>query len=387
MSFSSIWDTPLLGDRHRALAERLLAWDIPHVEEEPADFGPPVRTMLGAMAREGLLDLIIPELCDGMPQIDVRAVCLVREILAYRSGGLADTAFVMQGIGTAPLWLAGGGELAAQYLRKARAGETIAAFALTEPDAGSDVASITTSAVRDGDDYVLNGAKTYITNAGIADHYLILARTGEAPGARGLSAFLVDAGTPGLTTETQDFVAAHAGGTIRLEDVRVPSARRVGPAGGGFKLAMATFDIFRVSVGAAAIGFARRALDEALERTGQRQLFGKPMAEMEGVQTKLADMATDAESAALQVYRAAWRKDMTGERCTREVSMAKLVATEAAQRVVDSAVQLFGGAGVLRGSVVERLYREVRPMRIYEGASEVQRLVIGRELTRAAARN
>jgi len=387
MSVSDIWATPLLDDRHRALADRLLAWDIPHVEEEPADFGPPVRAMLAAMAREGLLDLMIPDPAQGSPRIDVRAVCLVREILAYRSGGLADTAFTMQGIGTAPLWLAGGGSLAARYLDAARAGEAIAAFALTEPDAGSDVANIATSAVRDGDAYVLNGAKTFITNAGIADHYIIVARTGEAPGARGLSAFLVDAGTPGLTAETQDFVAAHAGGALRLEEVRVGVDRLIGAPGGGFKLAMATFDIFRVSVGAAAIGFGRRALDEALDRTTTRTLFGKPMAAIEGVQTRLADMATEIEGAALHVYRAAWRKDVTGERCTREVSMAKLVATEAAQRVVDSAVQLFGGAGVLRGSVVERLYREVRPMRIYEGASEVQKLVIGRELTRAAATN
>jgi acyl-CoA dehydrogenase len=385
MSFSDIWATPLLEDRHRVLAERLLAWDIPHVDEEPDDFGPPVRAMLAALAKEGLLDLVIPHSVDGTRRIDLRSICLVREILAYRSGGLADTAFVMQGIGTAPLWLAPGNALEASTLSAARAGRTIAAFALTEPDAGSDVANIATRAVRDGTGYVLNGSKTYITNAGIADHYVVLARTGEAPGARGLSAFLVDAGTPGLVAEPQDFVAAHAGGALRLEDVRVAADRLIGLPGGGFKLAMATFDIFRVSVGAAAVGFGRRALDEALARTATRTLFGKPMAEIEGVQTRLADMATDIEGAALHVYRAAWQKDATGERCTREVSMAKLVATESAQRVIDSAVQLFGGAGVLRGSVVERLYREIRPMRIYEGASEVQKLVIGRELTRSAA--
>lgn len=381
MTPSPIWDTPFLDDRHRALAEHLMNWDIPHVDEEPADFGPPVRTMLRALAQEGLLDRIIPSAGASLA-VDVRAVCLVREILAYRSGGLADTAFVMQGIGTAPLWLAGGGELADHYIERARQGQTIAAFALTEPDAGSDVAAVASTATRDGGSYVLNGTKTYITNAGIADHYVVVARTGEAEGSRGLSAFLVDADTPGLTTEMQDFVAAHAGGTLHMHDLRVPASRLVGEPGGAFKLAMQTFDIFRVSVGAAALGFARRALDETTERVGTRSLFGKPMAAIEGVQSKVADMAVALEGAALQVYRAAWAKDSGRGRCTREVSMAKLVATEAAQEVIDAAVQLFGGAGVLRGSVVERLYREIRPMRIYEGASEVQKLVIARDILR-----
>lgn len=377
---SPIWRTPFLDDRHRALADKLLAWDIPEVEHEPVDFGPPVRLMLRSMAEEGLLDLIIPPAGAGAMQIDLRAVCLVREILAYRSGGLADTAFVMQGIGTAPLWLSGCQEIAGDHLDRARRGESIAAFALTEPETGSDVANLTTSAVKDGEVYVLNGAKTFITNAGIADHYVLVARTGEAPGSRGLTAFLIDADTPGLTTETQHFVAAHAGGTVHLADCRVPTGRVLGAPGSGFKTAMATFDIFRASVGAAALGFGRRALDEALGRVSTRQLFGKTMAEMDGVQSKIADMATEIESASLQVYRAAWSKDTTGDRCTREVSMAKLVATEAAQQVIDAAVQLFGGAGVTVGSTVERLYREVRPMRIYEGASEVQKLVIAREM-------
>ncbi|MBM6577820.1 acyl-CoA dehydrogenase [Microvirga sp. SRT01] len=379
MTPSPIWATPFLDDHHRALAARLAEWSIPHVEEEPADFGPPVRTMLRALADEALLDLIIPAAGSTLA-VDVRSVCLIREILAYRSGGLADTAFVMQGIGTAPLWLAGGGALAGEYLDRARQGRTIAAFALTEPDAGSDVAAVATTAVRDGDDYVLNGTKTYITNAGIADHYVIVARTGEAEGARGLSAFLVDADTPGLSAETQDFVAAHAGGILRMNDMRVSASRMVGAPGSAFKLAMQTFDIFRVSVGAAALGFARRALDETVERVGSRAMFGKPMAAIEGVQSKIADMTVALEGAGLQVYRAAWSKDAGLGRCTREVSMAKLVATEAAQEVVDTAVQLFGGAGVLRGSIVERLYREIRPMRIYEGASEVQKLVIARDI-------
>jgi len=380
MSHSPIWRTPFLDDRHRALAERLLAWGIPDIGHEPEDFGPPVRTILRALATEGLLDLIIPR--DGGP-VDLRAICLVREILAYRSGGVADTSFVMQGIGTTAIWMAGGTGDAARYLDSARAGETVAAFALTEPDTGSDVANITTSAIRDGDSYVLSGTKTFISNAGVADHYLVVARTGEGPGAKGLSIFLVDAATPGLTITPQRYVAAHAGGSLALVDVRVPASRLIGTPGGGFKAAMATFDIFRASVGAAALGFGRRALDEALDRTTSRQLFGKRMADMDGVQTQLADMTTALENAGMQVYRAAWAKDTSGERCTREVSMAKMVATEAAQQVVDAAVQLFGGAGVTHGSTVERLYREVRPMRIYEGATEVQKLVIAREMLRA----
>lgn len=382
MSRSVIWQTPFLEDRHRQLAERLLAWDMPEVEHEPADFAPPVRKLLRAMAEAGLLDFVVPA-GDGPLDIDLRSVCLAREILAYRSGGLADTAFVMQGIGTAAIRLSGSQEVGRDHLDRARRGESIAAFALTEPEAGSDVANLTTTAMRDGDEYVINGAKTFITNAGIADHYVLVARTGEAPGARGLSAFLIDADTPGLSTVPQQFVAAHAGGEVHLADCRVPASRLLGAPGTGFKTAMMTFDIFRASVGAAALGFARRALDETLDRVTTRNLFGAPMAAMDGVQSQIADMATELESAGMQVYRAAWAKDTTGGRCTREVSMAKYVATEAGQHVIDSAVQLFGGAGVLVGGTIERLYREIRPMRIYEGASEVQKLVIARELLKA----
>jgi acyl-CoA dehydrogenase len=380
---SDIWRTPLLEDSHRALAKRLLDWPIPAVDEDPADFRAPVLALLKAMAEEGILDLVIPA---SGTRIDLRAVCLAREILSYRSGGLADSAFTMQGIGTAPLWLSRNDGLASRYLPRAKTGAAIAAFALTEQVAGSDVARIATSAVRDGDAYVLNGTKTLITNAGIADHYIIIARTGEAPGARGLSAFLVDSDTKGLSATAQHFIAPHAGGELALADCRVPADRLIGAPGGGFALAMSTFDIFRASVGAAALGLARRAYDEALKRTTERELFGRKMIEMEGVQSRLAQMTAALDGAGLLVYRAAWAKDTTEERCTREVSMAKLVATEAADRVVDAAVQLFGGAGVTKGSVVERLYREVRPMRIYEGASEVQELVIGRDLARQQLR-
>lgn len=379
MSRSPLWDTPFYEDRHRTLAARLLAWDIPHIDHDSEDFEQPVRTLLTSMADQGLLEFVVPKPGQAF---DLRSICLVREIVAYRSGGLADSAFIMQGIGTAAFILAGDPDAAA--LASARSGKTIAAFALTEPVAGSDVANITTSAAKYRDGWMLNGEKTYITNAGIADHYVIVARTGEAPGSRGLSAFLVDADAPGLTTEQQRYVAAHPGGSLSLKDCRVSGDRLIGTAGGGFKLAMATFDIFRASVGAAALGFARRALDEAVARTAGRAMFGKPMNAMEGVQSKLADMATAIEGAALLVQRAAWAKDSGRGRCTREVSMAKMVATEAAQQVIDDAVQLFGGMGVLHGSVVERLYREIRPMRIYEGASEVQKLIIGRDIAASA---
>lgn len=380
MTRSSLWRTPFLQTHHHELIDALLAWDMPDLPHEPEEFEHPVREILSDMADQGLLDFIVPGAKPDEFVVDVRAICLIREILTYRSGGLADTSFVMQGIGTGVFWLSGMARQFHEVLTHVRRGKSIAAFALTEPDAGSDVANITTSARRDGGGYVLNGTKTYISNAGIADHYVVIARTGEAPGSRGLSAFFVPADTPGLTTEKQQFVAPHAGGMVTLTDCRVPGKHMIGEPGQGFRLAMKTFDIFRVSVGAAAVGFGRRALDEAITRTTARTLFDKKMIEIDGVQAKLAEMATEMDTAGLHVYRAAWAKDVRGGRCSLEVSMAKMVATEAAQRVVDDAVQIFGGAGVLRGGVIERLYREVRPMRIYEGATEVQKLIIGREL-------
>ncbi len=377
-----LWDTPFFEDRHRAFAERLLTLDLPEEDEGNPDLAGISRTIARAMGDCGLLDVVVPLGAErGEARIDLRSVCLAREILAYRYGDIADSVFVMQGIGTAALWQTGSTALCERYLPPARRGEAIAAFALTEPETGSDVANLTTNAVRDGGDYLISGEKTFISNAGFADHYVVVARTGEAPGARGLTAFLLDADTPGLTAGPAiDFMAPHPAAPLTLDRVRVGADRIVGPPGQGFKVAMATFDIFRASVGAAAIGAARRALDESLGHVTSRRMFGKTMAEIEGVQTKLADMATTLETAALCVYRAAWAKDVTGGRCTRDVSMAKLVGTEAAQVVVDAAVQLFGGGGVTRGSVVEKLYREVRPMRIYEGASEVQKLVIARDL-------
>ena len=299
--------------------------------------------------------------------------------LAYRSG-LADSAFVMQGLGSGPIALAGSEAQKAAYLPPVAAGRSIAALGMSEPDAGSDVANMKTTAVDDGDGWVLNGTKTWISNAGIADQYCIFAVTEPGAGARGLSAFVVEAGDPGFSVaERIELIAPHPLGTLRLVDCRIPKDRILGAPGDGFKLAMANLDIFRSSVGAAALGFARRAMDEALARCQEREAFGEKLSAFQLTQAKLADMATDIDASALLVYRAAWTKDVQQRRVTREASMAKMYATEAAQRVVDQAVQLFGGLGVTVGMPVEQLYREVRALRIYEGTTEINKLVIARQ--------
>jgi acyl-CoA dehydrogenase len=284
----------------------------------------------------------------------------------------------MQGLGSGPITLFASPELKAEYLPGVRDGARVAAFALSEPNAGSDVAAIATTARVDGSDYVLDGTKTWISNAGLANFYVVFARTGEpGSGAKGLSALVVDADTPGLAvSEKQRVIAPHPLGTLRFEGCRVPSSHLLGRPGEGFKIAMATLDVFRSTVGAAALGFARRALDEAVARTRSRSAFGQPLAEFQLVQQRLADMAVEIDASALLVYRAAWTKDRAADRVTREAAMAKLFATEAAQRVVDSAVQLFGGLGVVSGVPVERLYREVRALRIYEGTTDIQKLII-----------
>jgi acyl-CoA dehydrogenase len=288
----------------------------------------------------------------------------------------------MQGLGSGPISLYGSGELKARYLPGVREGRAIAAFALSEPEAGSDVAALATTAVPDGPGEVrIDGTKTWISNGGIADHYVVFARTGEAAGARGLSAFVVDADTPGLSVARRiEVIAPHPLATLRFEAVRVPLANRLGAGGDGFKVAMATLDIFRATVGAAALGFARRALHETIERAATRRLFGGPLGELQLTQATIADSAVEVDAAALLVYRAAWTKDRGAARVTREAAMAKLYATEAAQRVIDRAVQIHGGLGVTRGVKVEELYREIRALRIYEGATEVQKIVIAREL-------
>jgi acyl-CoA dehydrogenase len=369
---------PFLDDEHRTLAGELGAWAAAEVAglEEPAS-----EEALDAHCRD-----LVTRLADGGwlaaatgEPIDVRTLCLTRETLAYHHA-LADFAFAMQGLGSGAISLFGSDDLRLRYLPGVADGGLIAAFALSEPEAGSDVAQIAMSARRDGSGaYVLDGEKTWISNGGLADVYTVFARTGEGPGARGLSAFVVDAATPGLRiAERIPVLAPHPLARLEFEGVRVPADQLLGAPGEGFKVAMATLDVFRSTVGAAALGFARRALDEALGRVTARELFGAPMAELPLVQSKLAEMALGIDASALLVYRAAWTKDVAGGRVTREAAMAKLHATETAQRVVDDAVQLFGGLGVTVGSVVERLYREVRALRIYEGASEVQQLIIGR---------
>jgi acyl-CoA dehydrogenase len=311
----------------------------------------------------------------------VRNLCLCRETLSYVSG-LADFAFAMQGLGTGPISLFGSEPLKKRYLENVAAGKSIAAFALSEPDAGSDVGAMTTTATRDGSDYLLYGVKTWISNAGLADHYVVFARTGEVLGTKGLSAFVVDADSPGLdVAERIAVMAPHPLGTIALDSCRVPASQMLAGPGDGFRVAMGTLDVFRSTVGAAALGFARRALDEAVARSRERQAFGRHLREFQLIQAKIADMAVAVDAAALLVYRAAWAKDTAeGGRVTREASMAKLFATEAAQRVVDQAVQVFGGLGLVHGNIAESLYREVRALRIYEGTSEIQKLVIAAEI-------
>ena len=369
---------PFLDDAHRALADELDAWARAEVgglaEPSEDELDAHCRDLVGRLAAGGWLAPVVGE------PIDVRAACVTRETLAYHHA-LADFAFAMQGLGSGAISLFGSDELRERYLPGVADGRLIAAFALSEPEAGSDVAQIAlrAAATPDGDGYVLDGEKTWISNGGLADFYTVFARTGEAPGARGLSAFVVDAATPGLrVAERIPVVAPHPLARLEFDGVRVPADAMVGAPGEGFKVAMATLDVFRSTVGAAALGFARRALDEALGRVTSRELFGAPMADLPLVQSKLAEMALGVDASALLVYRAAWTKDVAGGRVTREAAMAKLHATETAQRVVDDAVQLFGGLGVTVGSVAERLYREVRALRIYEGASEVQQLIIAR---------
>jgi len=311
--------------------------------------------------------------------LDVRSLCLIRETLA-RHDGLADFSFAMQGLGTGAISLFGTPQQKAEWLPETRAGRAIAAFALTEPQSGSDVANSTMTAARDGDDYILNGEKTWISNGGIADVYTLFARTGEAPGAKGLSAFIVPAELPGFeVVERLETIAPHPLARLRFTDCRVPARAMLGAPGQGFRIAMSVLDVFRATVAAAALGFARRALDEALRRVASRHVQGAPLFDLQMVQGHIADMAVDVDAAALLIYRAAWTKDMGAPRVTREAAMAKLFATDRAQQVIDHAVQLHGGDGVKSGETVEKLYREIRALRIYEGASDVQRVVIARQ--------
>ena len=385
MADTSYLAWPFFDDDHRAYAREVERWaaeSLPPLrvgaEEGLAAVYADVARLVAEMGKAGLLRACAPRAYGGLREkLDVRSLCLAREILA-RASGLADFALAMQGLGSAPISLYGREDQKRAFLPRVVAGTAIAAFALSEPEAGSDVAAISTTAERDGDAWRLDGTKTWISNGGLASYYVVFARSGAQPGAKGLSAFLVDADTPGLdASERIEVIAPHPLATLRLSGCRVPAERLLGQPGEGFKIAMGTLDAFRSTVGAAALGFARRALDEAAARTRSRRLFGRTLAEFQMTQSKAGDMEMSIDAAALLIYRAAWTKDVVGGRATREASMAKLFATESAQQVIDSALQLFGGLGVVRGMTVERLYREIRALRIYEGASEVLRLIIG----------
>ncbi len=382
MADRSYLEWPFFDDGHRHLQAELERWlddNLQAVTAEDDDVDTTCRRLVELLGAAGWLRHVAPRTGAGDPHLEVRALCLLREHLAYLSG-LADFAFAMQGLGSGPISLFGTDRQRQRYVAAAAAGEAIAAFALSEAEAGSDVAAIATTAAADGDGFVLNGEKTWISNGGIADFYVVFARTGEAPGTRGLSAFVVEAGTPGFeVAERIEVMAPHPLARLRFADCRVPAENLIGERGAGFRIAMATLDVFRSTVGAAALGFARRAMDEALARAQDRQLFGAALAELQLTQGAIAEMALDVDSSALLVYRAAWTKDTTGRRVTREAALAKWAATEAAQRVVDRAVQLYGGSGIVSGMPVERLYREVRALRIYEGASEVQQVIISRQ--------
>ena len=371
-------DWPFFEERHRSLRAALRRF-IPEslASIDDTDDRKACKLLVERLARGGYLDYCVPRPGDSL---DVRSLCVIRETLAHHHG-LADFAFALQGLGSAPITLAGSDELKERYLPSTREGRFIAAFALSEPEAGSDVGAIATSARRDGEHFVLDGTKTWISNGGLASYYVVFARSETDPGTKGLSAFVVDADTPGFRVAQEiEVIAPHPLARLSFEECRVPRSRLLGEPGQGFEIAMATLDIFRASVGAAALGFARRALDESLGRVESREQFGKKLGDFQIVQAKLADMATAVDASALLVYRAAWMKDQGAERVAKEASMAKMYATEAAQKVVDDAVQLFGAEGVVKGSVPERLYREVRALRIYEGTTEIQKLILAREL-------
>ena len=379
---------PFFDAHHRRFAADIARWAQASLPKLPhGDVDEACRARVAALAEAGFLKAVVPQEHGGLfPRLDVRTLCIARETLAFHDG-LADFAFAMQGLGSGSITLFGSPEIKARYLPAVVSGRSIAAFALSEPEAGSDVAALAMTAKPDGPAHVrLDGSKTWISNGGIAGHYVVFARSGEAPGARGLSAFVVDGDAPGLTvTERIEVIAPHPLATLKFDGVRVPVANRLGAPGEGFKVAMATLDIFRATVGAAALGFARRALAESIERATSRHLFGAPLGELQMTQSSIADSATEIDAAALLVYRAAWTKDQGAARVTREAAMAKMFATEAAQRVIDRAVQLFGGAGVTKGVKVEELYREIRALRIYEGATEVQKIVIAREALKGHA--
>lgn len=382
MADTSYLKWPFFEPHHARLAQSLDAWATQNIAHaHGTDVDAECKQLVKDLGEAGWLRHAVagPAYGGAGEQIDTRAICLIRETLA-RHSGLADFAFAMQGLGSGAISLAGTEEQKKRYLTRVAKGDAIAAFALSEPDAGSDVAAMACEATLDGDQYVINGEKTWISNGGIADIYVVFVRTGEAPGARGISALIVEAGTPGFEiAERINVIAPHPLARLKFSNCRVPVSQRVGVAGEGFKVAMRTLDVFRTSVAAASLGFARRAMDEALYRVTTRKMFNGVLADFQLTQAKIAQMATQIDSAALLTYRAAWMRDQ-GENVTREAAMAKMTATENAQQVIDAAVQIWGGLGVVSEQPVERLYREIRALRIYEGATEVQQLIIGRDV-------
>ncbi|MBJ89592.1 MAG: acyl-CoA dehydrogenase [Woeseia sp.] len=371
---------PFLEDRHRELKKQLDDWCQKQEFKHDEDIDDICRELVKDLGKGEILRYCVPASSGGATEhLDVRSLALCRETLSYHSG-LADFSFAMQGLGSGAISLFGTEIQQGTYLPGIAAGKLIAAFALSEADAGSDVAALAMTADRDGDTYILNGEKTWISNGGIADFYCVFARTGEGPGARGLSAFVVDATASGLSIADRiDTIAPHPLAKLSFVDCRVSVDAMIGGPGEGFKVAMATLDVFRTTVAAAALGFARRALDEALQHTSTRKLFGEPLSALQMTESAIADMATEIDASALLIYRSAWAKDCHQSRVTREAAMAKLYATEAAQKIIDRAVQLFGGQGVTKGNIAESLYREIRALRIYEGASEVQKVIIARQ--------
>jgi len=387
LPLSSHFEWPFFEERHRALAAAIQTWAAQNIRVDPAeenDVDGACRALVHTLGEAGWLNYAIGGVKYGAvaDEIDTRALCIVRETLACHSG-LADFAFALQGLGSGAITLFGNGAQKEKYLPRVSEGKTIAAFAISEMEAGSDVAALQCAAtLRDGV-YEITGEKTWISNGGIADFYVVFARTGEAAGAKGITAFIVDSETPGLTIAERISVSApHPLARLTFKNCRVPVANKLGESGEGFKIAMATLDVFRTSVAAAALGFARRALHEALRRSTTRKMFGQNLADFQITQAKLAEMATEIDAAALLTYRAAWMRDQ-GQRVTVEAAMAKMYATEIAQKAIDAAVQIFGGLGVVQGQIVERLYREIRPLRIYEGATEVQQLIIARGIIKS----
>ena len=377
---------PFFEDEHRALHWGLSHWRVPGLDDaDHEDVDAESRRLVRLLGEGGWLRYVVPAEYGGLNhQFDVRSLCLIRETLSYQSG-LADFVFAMQGLGTGSITLFGSEEMKRKYLPPVAQGERMAAFAISEAEAGSDIGAMRTTAQVSGDGWVINGEKTWISNAGIADHYVVFCRIPES-GDKSYGAFVVDADNPGLqVTERIKVIAPHVLGTLRFENCHVPASSVIGAPGAGLKIALATLDVFRTTVAAAALGFARRALDEAIKFTRARSAFGKTIADMQMTQARIAEMATAVDAAALLVYRAAWAKDNGETRITREAAMAKLFATESAQKVIDDALQLHGGRGVVHGEIVERLYREIRALRIYEGTSEIQKIVIAGQIYAGAA--